>query len=163
MRLISWVTHSCAQKLPLAGSWKQKSWGFWGVGLLMNGTWRQIEMHWSWAFICLFLMSAKWICSAAQDKRVLQTLGMGVSDYLGLVFVGNRYWCGISFLTPPFLSAHLGIKEQIWIHQCLTPSPMERSYILYMRSCIMELVSCSLDLYFVLFFTFGALQACCTV
>lgn len=160
MRLISWVTPSWTQKLPLAGSWKQKSWIFWSVRLLMNDTWRQTEMCWSWAFVCLSLMSAKWICSAAQDKRVLQTLGMCISDYLGWVLAGNRYWCGINFLTP-FLSTHLGIKQQIGIHQWPTPSPTEISSVLYVQCCIMELVTCSFDLCFVLFLMFGTSRVCC--
>lgn len=36
MRLISWVTPSWTQKLPLAGSWKQKSRIFWSVRLHMK-------------------------------------------------------------------------------------------------------------------------------
>lgn len=38
---------------------------------------------------CLFLVSAKWICNAAQDKAGLEMLGMGANDYLGWVLAGN--------------------------------------------------------------------------
>lgn len=161
--LSSCVTYSWTQTPSLAGSWKQNL-RFLKCGA--TGDWHMkadrntlvLSFH-----VCLFLVSAKWICKAAQDKLVLEMLGMGANDYLGWVLAGNGCWCGRNLLGPPFLSAHLDMKEQTGIYQWFTPSPVEMSSILYIWGCIMELVTCSLNLYFVLFFTFETVQMCCTV
>lgn len=144
MRLISWVTPSWTQKLPLAGSWKQKSRIFWSVRLHMKADRNMLVL----SFHLLVPYELKMDLQCSSGKRVLQTLGMGISDYLDWVLAGNRYWCGINFLTP-FLSTHLGIKEQIGIHQWPTPSPTEISSVLYVQCCIMGLVTCPFDLCFV--------------